>query len=118
MERADTRAAARLRACVRDRNLSANRLLQVKLYFRSVHGCRIDCRRLARLVGRLKSSIELDIAATELETRRTAMTAKGKAAWQPAQPRERSVSAALQAYAALTTSAARGAVRDVSQLTK
>jgi dihydroxy-acid dehydratase len=32
--------------------------------------------------------------------------------------RPRKVSAALQAYAALTTSAARGAVRDVGQLTR
>jgi dihydroxy-acid dehydratase len=34
----------------------------------------------------------------------------------PAAPRDRKVSVALQAYAALTTSAARGAVRDVTQL--
>ena len=32
--------------------------------------------------------------------------------------RKRKVSAALQAYAAMTTSAARGAVRDISQLKK
>jgi dihydroxy-acid dehydratase len=31
-------------------------------------------------------------------------------------PRPRKVSVALQAYAAMTTSAARGAVRDVTQL--
>ncbi len=37
--------------------------------------------------------------------------------WQP-KDRQRPVSAALQAYAAMTTSAARGAVRDVSQLTR
>ena len=43
-----------------------------------------------------------------------AMEAKGAAAWQP--DRQRKVSMALQAYGALTTSAARGAVRDVSQL--
>ena len=36
--------------------------------------------------------------------------------WQPAKPRPRKVSAALQAYAAMTTSAAKGAVRDVSQI--
>ena len=35
--------------------------------------------------------------------------------WQPT-ARSRKVSAALQAYAALTTSAARGAVRDVTQI--
>jgi len=43
------------------------------------------------------------------------MEAKGDEAWQPAN-RVRHVSQALQAYAAMTTSASRGAVRDVSQL--
>jgi dihydroxy-acid dehydratase len=38
--------------------------------------------------------------------------------WQPAKPRKRNVTTALRAYAALTTSAARGAVRDVDQLTR
>jgi dihydroxy-acid dehydratase len=38
-------------------------------------------------------------------------------AWQPTS-RQRPVSAALRAYAAMTTSAARGAVRDVSQVEK
>jgi dihydroxy-acid dehydratase len=33
--------------------------------------------------------------------------------WQPEKERPRKVSVALQAYAAMTTSAARGAVRDV-----
>ena len=37
--------------------------------------------------------------------------------WKPAK-RERSVSAALQAYAAMTTSADTGAVRDVGQVQK
>jgi dihydroxy-acid dehydratase len=36
----------------------------------------------------------------------------------PAAPRKRNVTAALKAYAALTTSASRGAVRDVSQIRK
>ncbi|MCP3871340.1 MAG: dihydroxy-acid dehydratase [Gammaproteobacteria bacterium] len=51
----------------------------------------------------------------ELEKRRQAMEASGSAAWLPLN-RERPVSTALRAYAALTTSAARGAVRDLSQL--
>ena len=38
----------------------------------------------------------------------------GDAAWRP--NRDRTVSPALQAYAAMTTSAARGAVRDVNAL--
>jgi dihydroxy-acid dehydratase len=41
--------------------------------------------------------------------------ARGALAWTPAN-RHRAVSAALQAYAALTTSADTGAVRDVSQV--
>jgi dihydroxy-acid dehydratase len=44
------------------------------------------------------------------------MAEKGDAAWKPVKPRKRQVSTALKAYAAMTTSAARGAVRDISQL--
>jgi len=62
-------------------------------------------------------SIRVVLSDEELAQRRAAMEAKGEAAWQPAK-RERYVSQALQAYAALTTSAARGAVRDLSQLKK
>ncbi len=62
-----------------------------------------------------KRSIHLAISADELAARRTAMDAKGRAAWKPVN-RERTVSAALQAYAALTTSADTGAVRDVTQV--
>jgi len=43
------------------------------------------------------------------------MEQNGAKAWKPVS-RDRKVSAALRAYAAMTTSAARGAVRDVSQL--
>ncbi len=60
-------------------------------------------------------SINLKLDDGELEKRRQAMDAKGAAAWKPAM-RERTVSAALRAYASLTTSAARGAVRDVAQV--
>jgi dihydroxy-acid dehydratase len=59
--------------------------------------------------------ISLLVSDEELAARRRNMEGKGDAAWQP-KHRERSVSAALRAYAALTTSAARGAVRDLSQL--
>ncbi len=62
-------------------------------------------------------SIRLAIDDEGLAARRAAMEAKGKAAWKPL-GRNRQVSAALRAYAALTTSASRGAVRDVSQLEK
>ena len=60
-------------------------------------------------------TIGLAVSDQELERRRAAMDARGAAAWKPVN-RERHVSAALQAYAALTTSADTGAVRDVSQI--
>ncbi|HQS10590.1 MAG TPA: dihydroxy-acid dehydratase, partial [Xanthobacteraceae bacterium] len=59
--------------------------------------------------------IHLAVSEEVLAHRRAAMEAKGDAAWKPA-ARTRVVSQALQAYAALTTSAARGAVRDVKAL--
>ncbi|OEZ88711.1 dihydroxy-acid dehydratase [Janthinobacterium sp. HH104] len=62
-------------------------------------------------------TINLRVTDAELAARRAAMEAKGDAAWLPVN-RERYVSQALQAYAALTTSADRGAVRDLSQLKK
>jgi dihydroxy-acid dehydratase len=61
-------------------------------------------------------SIDLMISDADLAKRRAAMEAKGDAAWKPAHPRPRKVSEALRAYAAMTTSASRGAVRDVDQL--
>jgi len=60
-------------------------------------------------------SIALAISDTEIQCRRAAMEAKGGKAWQPAS-RNRQVSAALRAYAAMTTSADKGAVRDVTQI--
>jgi dihydroxy-acid dehydratase len=60
-------------------------------------------------------TINLRVSSDELARRRAAMDARGDAAWQPVN-RERAVSQALRAYAALTTSADRGAVRDLSQL--
>ena len=59
--------------------------------------------------------IELKIDSAELEARRVAMLAKGMQAFKPLH-RDRKVSPALQAYALMTTSADRGAVRDLSQL--
>ncbi len=59
--------------------------------------------------------INLRIGDDELAQRRATMEAKGADAWLPVN-RDRFVSQALQAYAALTTSADRGAVRDLSQL--
>jgi dihydroxy-acid dehydratase len=60
--------------------------------------------------------IRLDIAEAELAVRQAEMLQRGKKAWKPAAARKRNVSPALRAYAALTTNAARGAVRDVSQV--
>ncbi len=62
-----------------------------------------------------RRSINLVIEKSALATRRQAMEARGVAAWKP-RNRQREVSAALKAYAALTTSADTGAVRDVNQL--
>jgi dihydroxy-acid dehydratase len=59
--------------------------------------------------------IHLAVPVEELEQRREAMEAKGSKAWKPVN-RDRHVSAALRAYAAMTTSAAKGGVRDVTQL--
>ncbi len=59
-------------------------------------------------------TIDVVIDDHELAKRRAAMDARGKDAWRP--NRDRVVSAALRAYAAMTTSAAKGAIRDVSQI--
>ncbi len=58
-------------------------------------------------------TINLKVDDATLAKRRTAMEAKGAKAWKP-ENRERFVSPALRAYAAMTTSASKGAVRDVS----
>lgn len=71
-------------------------------------GDTIDIDIPARTIG-------LRVSDETLASRRTAMEAKGANAWQPVN-RDRFVSQALQAYAALTTSADRGAVRDLTQL--
>ena len=58
-------------------------------------------------------TINLAVDGAELERRRASQDAAG---WQPAEPRPRRVSTALRAYAAMATSADRGAVRDLSLL--
>ncbi|HMX67042.1 MAG TPA: dihydroxy-acid dehydratase [Microthrixaceae bacterium] len=60
-------------------------------------------------------SIHLDVDDAELARRHEAEHERGDAAWTP-HSRDRTVSTALQVYAAFTTSAARGAVRDLSQM--
>ena len=59
--------------------------------------------------------IHLAMSEAELGNRKKAMEARGEAAWKPVK-RERVVSAALQAYALMATSADKGAVRDVGQI--
>jgi Dihydroxyacid dehydratase/phosphogluconate dehydratase len=61
-------------------------------------------------------TINVRLSDEELAERRLAMKAKGRDAWKPSAPRARKVSAALRAYAAMATSAAFGAVRDVDQI--
>ncbi|MBN4053975.1 dihydroxy-acid dehydratase [Haliea sp. AH-315-K21] len=63
-------------------------------------------------------TINLAIGDEEMEQRRQNMLALGKAAWKPKEQRTRKVTPALRAYAAMTTSADKGAVRDVDQLYK
>lgn len=58
--------------------------------------------------------LHLALSEDVIRARREAMVARGEHAWQP--QRQRQVSKALQAYGAMTTSAAHGAVRDLSQI--
>ncbi|HTJ97607.1 MAG TPA: dihydroxy-acid dehydratase [Rhodocyclaceae bacterium] len=60
-------------------------------------------------------TIHLVISDLDLANRQAAMEERGAKAWKPVN-RERVVSVALRAYAAMTTSADTGAVRDVSQI--
>lgn len=59
--------------------------------------------------------IHLAVTDAELAQRRAEMESRGARAWKPVK-RQRHVSVALRAYAAMTTSADTGAVRDVSQV--
>ncbi len=57
--------------------------------------------------------IHMLVDDVEMKQRRAKMEAKGKGAWQPIEKRQRKVSKALKTYAAMTTSAAKGAVRNI-----
>lgn len=61
-------------------------------------------------------TIAVAVSDEVLAQRRAAMEAKGAHAWKPVEVRARKVSSALRAYAAMTTSAAFGAVRNVEQI--
>jgi len=60
--------------------------------------------------------IHLDVDDAVLAERHRRELDRGADAWTPTEVRTRVVSQALQAYAAMTTSAANGAVRDLTQL--
>ncbi|WP_417680110.1 dihydroxy-acid dehydratase [Roseibium sp.] len=57
--------------------------------------------------------MKVDLSDAVLAERRQAMEAKGADAWKPVEKRTRKITTALRAYAALTTSASKGAVREV-----
>lgn len=57
--------------------------------------------------------LQLSVDEAEIARRRSAMEARNGAAWKPAEKRNRKVSTALRAYAAMATSAAKGAVRHI-----
>lgn len=59
--------------------------------------------------------ISVNISDEDLEQRRKAMEEKGEKAWQPIS-RNRQISNALKSYAAMATSADKGAVRDLNLL--
>ncbi|MBX8813204.1 dihydroxy-acid dehydratase [Pseudochrobactrum algeriensis] len=59
--------------------------------------------------------IHLAVDDAVLATRSAEMEAKGIAAWKPTEVRKRKVTTALRAYAAMATSAAKGAVRHVPE---
>lgn len=61
-------------------------------------------------------TIAVQVSDEEIAHRRSKMEARGKFAWKPKEMRQRRVSTALKAYAAMTTSADRGAIRDLKQL--
>ena len=61
-------------------------------------------------------TINVAVSDDVLAERRTKMEARGKDAFKPTKDRPRKVSQALRAYAAMATSADKGAVRDVSLL--
>ncbi len=60
-------------------------------------------------------TINVNLSETELATRRADMENLNEKSWRPTKPRQRKISTALRAYAHFTTSADKGAVRDLDQ---
>jgi dihydroxy-acid dehydratase len=59
--------------------------------------------------------LHLAVDDAEIAARREAMEERGADAWKPTEKRARKVTTALRAYAAMATSAAKGAVRHVPE---
>jgi dihydroxy-acid dehydratase len=78
------------------------------------------------LIGLVESgdTIEIDIPnrnihlAVDDETLAARRAKQDAAGWKPALPRKRAVSTALKAYASMTSSAAKGAVRILQHMDK
>ena len=64
-----------------------------------------------RLFGGFVNPLDFNVLVTAVLRAEFLYAARGEAAWKPEKPRTRKVTTALKAYAALATSAARGAVR-------
>ncbi len=62
-----------------------------------------------------KRRLHLAVEESEIARRRAAMEARKGDAWKPVEKRNRKISTALRAYAAMATSAAKGAVRQVPE---
>ena len=77
----------------------------------------LPAAELAKRRAAMKARGTAESNVVDAESKGESAKSKGPAAWKPA-TRTRKVSQALQAYAALTTSASRGAVRDVSRIQK
>ena len=61
-------------------------------------------------------SINVDVSDQELHRRHKAMSTRDDGGWKPSKDRPRQVTSALKAYAKMTTSADKGAVRNVDLL--
>ena len=58
-------------------------------------------------------SIDVRLSEAELAARRADKDARDAMPWTPAEPRPRKLTKALKAYAMLTTSASKGAIRQL-----
>ena len=103
-------------ASMRKSGLSANSISSYMRAFKSfLSWCdRENYAHVVAPVYKQKDTVKETYTDDELKKRREKMEAKGTNAWKPLN-RKRQVSKALQMYAAMATSADRGAVRDISR---